>query len=315
VSRRLSITIRLAVLAIVIAGLWFFVRKMDWSKLGEALASASIWPLFVAILLNLVCQWGKAAAWHVMLAPRFHVSTWRLFRYAIAAFAASALAPARAGEVLRVWVLQRRDGVPPADTAAVAVEEKLLDGITMLCLVAPVPWLLPDLPSWVGDSIVLCAGIAVVLFIGLNIAVGRFTGSTSVIGRFIAGMHILRSPRRLSIVFALLALVWIADLGQVMLVLYAVGIKLPIAAGLLVLFTLNLTIMVPSTPAQVGAFEVGALAGLGLLHVEGEPALAFALLYHALQVIPIIIGGLVLEMRLVLGQDPTMARRVPELPH
>jgi uncharacterized membrane protein YbhN (UPF0104 family) len=183
--------------------------------------------------------------------------------------------------------------VPAADTAAVAVEEKLLDGMTMLCLVAPVPFLLPDLPSWVGTSIVTCAGIAILLFIVLSIAVARVgaTVPTTLITRFIAGMHILRSPRRLVIVFALLFVVWIADL-----------------------FTLNLTIMVPSTPAQVGAFEVGALVGLKVLHVEGEPALAFALLYHALQVIPIILGGLALEMRLVLGKDPLLSRNVVEAP-
>jgi len=56
--------------------------------------------------------------------------------------------------------------------------------------------------------------------------------------------------------------VWLADLVQVMLVLDAMNIHLPVAAGLLTLFTLNLTIALPSTPAQVGALEVGALAAL-----------------------------------------------------
>jgi len=61
--------------------------------------------------------------------------------------------------------------------------------------------------------------------------------------------------------------------------------------------------MVPSTPAQVGALEVGALAALQLLHVDKEPALAFALLYHAAQVLPLIAAGLLFELRLVLGRD------------
>ena len=39
-----------------------------------------------------------------------------LFRYTIAAFAASVIAPARAGELIRVWVLKKRHGVPIADT-------------------------------------------------------------------------------------------------------------------------------------------------------------------------------------------------------
>jgi uncharacterized protein (TIRG00374 family) len=245
-----------------------------------------------------------------------------LFRYTIATFAASAIAPARAGEVLRVWTLKRRDGVPPADTAAVAVAEKLLDGISMLLIVAPVPWLLPGLPSWVVTTIAGCAAFAVAAFIALSIAVSRVKTVgpddegklTSIVRRFITGMHVLRNPKRLTAALAVLILVWIADLGEVMAVLYAVDIHLPIAAGLLILFTLNLAIVLPSTPAQVGALEVGALAALDLLHVPHEPALAFALLYHAAQIIPLIVAGLTFELRLVLGREvePTPAQVAPE---
>jgi len=43
----------------------------------------------------------KAAAWRIMLAPQYPVPVARLFRYTISAFAASVIAPARAGEILR----------------------------------------------------------------------------------------------------------------------------------------------------------------------------------------------------------------------
>ncbi|HEY0192741.1 MAG TPA: lysylphosphatidylglycerol synthase transmembrane domain-containing protein [Kofleriaceae bacterium] len=313
-SHRLSIALRVLAIAAIGLGLWWFIHAMDFAALGRALRSARVWPLVLAAVLNFVCLWGKAVCWRVMLAPRHKVSVVRLFRYTIATFAASAIAPARAGEVLRVWTLKRRDGVPAADTAAVAVAEKLLDGISMLILVAPVPWLLPGLPSWVAMSIGICAAIAFVAFVGLSIAVSRVgkephdeAKPTSSFRRFITGMHVLRSPKRLLGALAVLILVWAADLGEVMAVLYAVDIHLPIAGGLLILFTLNLTIAVPSTPAQVGALEVGALAALQLLHVDKEPALAFALLYHAAQVLPLIAAGLLFELRLVLGRDTDAA--------
>ncbi|HMG19808.1 MAG TPA: lysylphosphatidylglycerol synthase transmembrane domain-containing protein [Kofleriaceae bacterium] len=310
-NRRVTLAIRILVIGVIAAALWWFVREMNFAALGKALRSAKVWPLVLAAALNFVCLWGKAVCWRIMLAPRHKVSVARLFRYTIAAFAASAIAPARAGEVLRVWTLKRRDGVPAADTAAVAVAEKLLDGISMLILVAPVPLLLHGLPRWVVGAIALCAAIAVALFIGLFIAVGRVgdsppvddSTSRSLVRRFLAGMHVLRSPKRLLGSLLLLILVWSADLGEVMAVLYAVDIHLPVAAGLLILFTLNLTIAVPSTPAQVGALEVGALAALDLLHVGHEQALAFALLYHALQVVPLIAAGMILELRLVLGRE------------
>ncbi len=315
VSRRLAITLRIAAIAVIGACLWWFIRKLDWHKLGKDLGHAKVWPLVIAVGLNFVCLWGKAACWHIMLAPKHVVKTMRLFRITVAAFAASAITPARAGEVLRVWSLKRRDGVPAADTAAVAVAEKLLDGMTMLILVAPVPWLLPGIPSWVEIGMLICAAIAVVLFIALYVAVGRVSaqaaGTGSFFTRFIGGMHVLRDPKRLLWSLVPLFMVWFADLGAVMLVMYAVGIDVPIAAGLLVLFTLNVTIMVPSTPAQVGAFEVGALAGCKVIGIAEEPALAFALLYHVMQVIPTIAAGLILEMRLVLGREGDVKAECP----
>jgi hypothetical protein len=96
---------------------------------------------------------------------------------------------------------------------------------------------------------------------------------------------------------------WLADVAMVLLVLYAVGIDLPIAASVFILFAINLTIAVPSTPAGVGAFEVGAIAAMDVLGVPRASALAFAMIYHVLQVLPLIIVGLAIEMRLVLGRE------------
>lgn len=305
-NRRLALAIRILVICVVVAALWWFLRNVDFAKFGEALKSAKLWPLVLAAVLNFLCLWGKAVCWRIMLAPRHKVGVWRLFRYTIATFAASAIAPARAGEVLRVWTLKRRDGVPVSDTAAVAVAEKLLDGISMIILVAPVPFLLPGLPWQVAGGIALCAAIALILFIALFIAVGRVGESASSrtwVRRFVAGMHVLRSPKRVLGSLALLILVWSADLGEVMLVFYALDIHLPIAAGLLTLFSLNLWIAIPSTPAQFGALEAGAISALQLLQVGGEQAAAFALLYHLLQVLPLLIAGLTMEYRLVLGRE------------
>ncbi|HEY4239331.1 MAG TPA: lysylphosphatidylglycerol synthase transmembrane domain-containing protein [Kofleriaceae bacterium] len=313
-KRALSVGIRVVAIAAVAAALWWFIRKMDFGALWESLKTAKVWPLVLAAALNWVCLWGKAACWRVMLAPRFTISTMRLFRYTIAAFAASAVAPARAGEVYRVWTLKRRDGVPPADSAAVAVAEKLLDGVSMLLLVAPVPFLLPGLPAWVVWSILGCAAIAITLFVVLYILSGRTQPegtAPSLVRQFFAGMHVLRSPKRLVQSIAWLLLVWAADLAAVMSVLYAIDVDIPVAGGLLVLFTLNVAITVPSTPAQVGALEVGALAGLALLHVPEAKGAAFAVLYHALQVIPLIIAGLVLERRTMFGGEAAPAEATP----
>mgnify|MGYP000045846585 CR=1 FL=1 len=309
-NRRLALVVRVVVIAVIAFGLWWFVRGLDFAQLRRDLRSASPALLAIGAALNFACLFGKAVCWRLMLGPRHKVSVHRLFRYTIATFAASAIAPARAGEVLRVWVLKRRDGVPAADSAAVAVAEKLLDGISMLILVAPLPWLLPDLPTEATVAILICAGVAFVAFVALYVGAGRVEGTTatsSVARRFLAGMHVLRSPRRLLGSLGVLVLVWAADLLQVMVVLRAVGLDLSPAAALFILFSLNVAITVPSTPAQIGALQLGALAAIKALNVDQNHGAAFALLYHLGQIVPLIGIGLAFEWRLVLGRegDPT----------
>jgi glycosyltransferase 2 family protein len=302
-----SALIRTVGICAVVACLIVFARGMKWSELGSDLAHARVLPLVAAGVINYGLLLGKAVAWRIMLAPRHVVSTGRLMRYTIVAFAASVVAPARAGELLRVWMLKKRDHVPTADVAAVAIAEKLLDGVTMLILVAPLPWLLPDLPRWVSTSIAICAAVAIAAFVALSILVRkvRIGEDSSWLARFVAGMHVLQSGRRLAGVMGALVGVWLLDWIMIRLVGHSVGLELTIPQGLLILFTLNLAITAPSTPAGVGALEVGVLLATRLLGIPDEPATALALLYHGLQIVPLLIVGLALEWRLVLGKDAT----------
>jgi glycosyltransferase 2 family protein len=282
---------------------------MDFAKVGDSIRNAKLWPMVAAAVLNFICLFGKAIAWRLMLGPRHRLSVLRLFRYTIATFAASAIAPARVGEVLRLWVLKRRDNVPVADSAAVAVAEKLLDGMTILLVVSPVPWLVPGLPTSIGAWIAVGAAVAIGLFIGLYIAAGRVSDqptaeqSKSMMRQFLTGMQLLRNPLRLSGSLVVLISIWLTDLVMVFAVFEAVGLHLSVGAALLTLLTLNVAIAIPSTPAQVGVLELGAMTGLALAGADPSKSAMFALLYHVIQVVPVIAAGLIFEWRLVLGRD------------
>jgi uncharacterized membrane protein YbhN (UPF0104 family) len=306
---RLTRLIQLALIAVVVSLLWFFLREIEWDKLGHALANASLLPLLASTLIYFACLFGKALSWRIMLAPRHIVPMSRLYRYTIAAFAASALTPARAGELLRVWALKRRDGVPVADATAVAIAEKLLLAITLLIVCAPAPWLLPRLPDWVENTMLMCAGLALGVLVALVLAVRHVEAREphSWFARFLTGMHVVREPKRLALAIVTLVVTWAMDVCAVMLVLHAVGLDVPIAGAMLILFTFNLTVAIPSTPAQVGAMQVGALAATRLLGLPEEPSLAFALLYQAMQIGPLLLVGFIIELDLVRGRLPAEA--------
>lgn len=103
----------------------------------------------------------------------------------------------------------------------------------------------------------------------------------------------MRHPRHMGRALAAMICSWLTDWVEVTLVLYAVGVPVPLAAGLLILLTINMAIAVPGMPGHLGTMELGALVALELLHVPREQGLSFALLYHGVQVIPLLVLSLV----------------------
>jgi len=78
----------------------------------------------------------------------------------------------------------------------------------------------------------------------------------------------------------------LADAAVLGLCLRAVGADLGPGPLLAVLLAINVAILVPSTPGHVGVMEAAALAALLALGVPPERALAGAVLYHGVQIVP-----------------------------
>jgi glycosyltransferase 2 family protein len=279
------------------------LRGMDFAALGRALSSARLWPLLIVVIGNFGLLACKAVAWRILLGPSYPVPIPRLLGYTVTAYAASVILPFRAGELVRVWLLRDRDGVPALRSAAVAMAEKLLDIASMLLLVVPLPWLVDGLPASLGWWIAGLAAGVIAALVALWAVATRFPRS-GWLGRFLDAMSVIHRPRVFLATVAVLFASWLVDLAMIGLVMWAVGIDLPIGAGVLVLFAINVTIAIPSTPGQLGAFELGAIMSLHLVGVSDEDSLAFALIYHALQIVPIVLAGLALNARALVSRAP-----------
>jgi len=277
---------------VCLASVWFF-RRLDFSGFLRALSTASFPLVAAAAVLNFVHFGFRALLLRVLLKPIRVVGVGRIFHYNLASTAASNLFPARAGELLRVWLFKAREQVAATTMLAVSLLEKLFDVIALLVLAAPIPVLLPGLPSSVAHAI---GGVVVLGVLGTLAAVGvsqwRPALTEGILPRFAHGTHALRGPKNVLLALVFVVAAWLVDAGEVWLVLAAVGVHLPWGAPLLVLVILNVAIAVPTTPAQIGAFELGGVAALALLGVPGGRALAFALLYHFMQVVPVTLLGL-----------------------
>jgi uncharacterized membrane protein YbhN (UPF0104 family) len=248
----------------------------------------------LAALLVAVIPLTRSAYWNSILVGVPPVPYRLLVRYTIACNAANAVLPARAGDAMRVWLLRDRHGVPIAQTAAAVVLEKVADLLSLVLLVLPLPWLLPRLPEGIGSALRTVLAIALVAIVALAVA-GRHASRV----RWLSGLEVLRRPVLVLRAFGAVAFAWVLDLGSVLLVMSAVGLAGRLEDALLVLLFVNLATAIPATPGQLGTHELGALTALRLQGVAAEPAVAFALLYHAVQLVVVMLLGL-LDARALL---------------
>jgi uncharacterized membrane protein YbhN (UPF0104 family) len=278
---------RVVAIVAVAAGVWIVARGVDPGAPGRTFADVSLTLVLAAGALHFVTIAWKSEYWRAMVAPVADVSFFAMMRTTIVSATASAIFPARAGDVLRVAVLHRERGVSLRYGASIAALEKMGDVVALSLVAAPLPWLLHDVPPWVKRAMQLVTLLATAAIVVAAIA--AFSSSMRSRLHFPMVSH----PSRL-VVRALgsIVLSWATDLVEIAIVSYAVG--LPVSAGTvcLVLLSIAVAICVPVAPGHAGSLELGAIAALDLCGVSRDRAVAFALLYHAMQIVPVVVVGL-----------------------
>lgn len=279
---------------------YFILRRLDFAALAVALRQARPELLVLAVGCNAGNFLFRAVMWRVMLREERPLPIGRLVRYTVAAFAASALTPARAGEVLRLWLLRRYHQISYARSAGAALAEKLLDGLALVVILAPLPWLALPVPAWTARA-VAGLGVGGVAVLVLAMLVTRFLKPGRRVGAFLDQISILKEPGTLVKALAAALAAGIFDLGTLWLTLGAFHISsYGFGGAAFVLLVTNAALVIPSTPGNIGALEAGAVVALDVLGVPRPQALAFALVYHALQLGPLLLFAS-FNLRLILG--------------
>ena len=89
--------------------------------------------------------------------------------------------------------------------------------------------------------------------------------------------------------------------------LHGLGLPAGLGPSVTVFACVNLAIVLPSTPGNVGAQEAGAALALIALGVDRETAVAFALVYRAVQWLPVTLAGAIVWARRMIVAPPARA--------
>jgi uncharacterized protein (TIRG00374 family) len=312
VSRRSRALMNLAVLAVTVAFSYFALSGVHIGRAWHALGTSEyLWllPALVALGLSML---ARALRWQVLFEPGRRPRLSSIFDAMMIGYLFNSILPARAGEVARVVVLNRRSSAEPVEIVGTIVLERIFDvvGILVIFFVAE-PWL-PSV-SWFRGAAIAAAVLALMIAsISIALAIYGERGVHAVlrplhrlpfmsservdrtVQELVHGLSALRHPRT-----AILGLFWTIVAWVLTAVLaYFVGLAfyphLAFAAGVLVTVAVGLAMILPAPPAALGVFEGAALIGLKPYGFSHTQALPYAVILHVVNVLPFIVVGVAL---------------------
>lgn len=301
---------------------YFFARQLDWGEVWHNISSINVLYLLLFFVLHMVAFWFRAQRWHYLLLPIKKIKVWTVFKMVMICFMGNNIFPARLGEIIRVYVIARREQISKSATMATIVLERLMDGFSVIILLIGLLWFFPFPPGFKQNEYInpynlkmgglISGGVyfGVIFFLVMvkfrsqqllewlsRVMRPRFSHSydklAGTMESFVDGLDGLSKGKHLFAIAVYAVLVWLAVACGFYSLYPAFKLQLSFGSAVLLVVVIALAVAVPSSPGYVGTFHFACATCLTLLGVEPNKAKSFAIVLHGMVFVPVTILGLI----------------------
>lgn len=298
------------VITLVFIALLFY--RTNFNEVFASVRTANYIWILPAIAVYFVGFWIKVVRWAYIMKPIKPIPSTRLFSLTVIGYAANNLLPFRIGELVRAYLVSKKETVSAGAAIGTIIVERIFDGLALILLVVAVSVFTPK-AEWLTQVTV----VATILFLGV---LGTFiflaaspnwtqrilnwvacclpkrwgTRLRGIALNFISGIKILHSPYRLLAVFGYSLLLWVIEAAMS----WVLGFSFNLGQGqqfpvfLVGTATANLGTILPTTQGGIGPFEYFYKQTLVLFGTPGPEATAYAVVLHVVLLVPLILLGL-----------------------
>ncbi len=329
----LALGLGLALLALVFRG-------VSWEAFAREMAAVDPSWLVLSVALFVTTHACRGWRWMVVVRPIRAVSFRRAYGIQAVGLLAIQALPFRLGELARPYLLWEREKVPLGGGMFAVVVDRTLDLLAVAALLT-LAVLVVDLPrgtvevAGVEIALVQQGRLAVTLALIPMLAVlgtvavggeGAVRRLESLLSRFHRGLgrrvaaalnpfqrgvRGLRKPRHAAPMAGVTLLAWVLNALAVWALCRAMGFDtIDPLGGLVLMLVMTLGLMLPSAPFSIGIVEAFLVAGLAILGIDHDPAVAYAVVFRGINLL--VVGGLGL---LFLVLDRVSFRAIAEFTH
>lgn len=299
-SKRTQVAVLVLTNLVSLGCLVWTLRDAQLGRLLTDFAALNWWTVGAAVVLELSVYLCQAFRWKMILSPVVWLSFRQSARAVYGGMFASETLPARAGEVLRCYLVSRWTALPFSVAVSSVVIERIFDALLMWI---GLQWALSSLNlprqfNIAGDSL----GLFVVIAVGL-LAVALFTPRPAHTAQASPGwkyrLWVLRDDlaqigHSWSLAAGFLAAIGYLGLQvtPIWILVREYGFDVPLKATVALMLILRLASALPQAPATIGVFQFVTREflekGFGVLPDE---AARFSLLLWGVVKLPVMAAG------------------------
>ncbi len=306
-----TIGLSLVLLALALLAL----RRIGVDRVVASLLASSPGLLLAGLGVMCASMVARGFAWYAILSA---APTWRRVRRRDAmqgtfiGVLMSATLPARLGEPSRALIVARRIGRARETLPIVLgtmVSQTLLNlvalGILGVAMFSKVDLLNGHHGALIATVLAPLSVLAIVLLAPALVPAAAVSRSTRlqalILGlrrslvRVRAGLRVFRHPRQAALASASQLGAWGLQCVSCWLLLMALGLdnRVGFAGAAAVLFAVNVTAVVPATPANIGIFQAACVAVLaGAFHISTPEALAYGIVLQFVELLTALVMGM-----------------------
>src|SRR5579863_4049126 len=277
---------------------WVF-WKFPFTQLGDHLRTLEWNWVALAILFELAVYFVDAWRWEGLLQPVGAPSFGLCLQSVFVGLLANDILPAKAGEVVRCFLLSYETDVPLSLAITSDVILRIMDGLWIVIFYLIVTFQIATHVDVTRGMWVFGTGAVVVSLIGLFVLFRRqhahhFVRTTSWAARFahlLDEVHRLGHWRELKNAMAISGLYWVAQMLAIWALTKADRFDLGFSAAAFLLVVKAVLTLIPNAPANMGAYQAAVVYGFGFLLVERANAQAFAEIMFGFLTLPAAVGG------------------------
>jgi uncharacterized membrane protein YbhN (UPF0104 family) len=282
--------------------LYFALRGVDWRNMGRTIASANPRYLVVALALAVFASLLRSIRWRILLNAEANLSIPTVFWATMAGYFGNLVLPARAGELVRTFLISGRSSLTKTYVLTTALGERMCDAIALVLFSSLALLAVDSTPAWMAGMARVMTAVAIGGALGIAL-LPYFEGLLrrllkpfpaflmSLVDQVILGVRTFHSLPRFAGFATLTIVIWSADTCGAWIAARALGLSVTLPVALLFISGLGLGSALPSTPGYVGIYQFVAVTVLGPFGIARDSAIAYVIVIQAISSVCVLVFG------------------------